>query len=436
MIPPTKDESILIIGAGCFGVSTAYHLLRRGYTGVTVIDRAASVPAPDAASNDINRIVRTSYADKFYSELARAAIASWKDEKWGDTYHESGVLVLGASAAGGASSYADEAYENDRALGASVQEFADGAALRAAFPAQVHTAQFEECAGYLNRDGGWANAGQGLALLIDEVQTLGGTIIPGKNVSKIIRAPASGRSIGVQCDDGTVFNASLIVLATGSWTPYAFREQLDLGRMCLATGQCIATIQLSAEEGDIYRACPVVLDFKSGFYVFPPNKDNILKLAIHAAGYTYFGEGNSTISTPRTITTDPSRGLHIPKAALQELRANLKNVYPDLAEKTFLGTRLCWYNDSPDSDWVISRYPKDDSLILATAGSGHAYKFLPVIGGLIADLVEDKLSAQLTAKFSIERKITQVDTSRSGEVQALDLTELNTPEDLQFRPIS
>lgn len=144
--------------------------------------------------------------------------------------------MLGASAAGGATSYADEAYENDRALGASVQEFADGAALRAAFPAQVPTAQFEGCAGYLNRDGGWANAGQGLALLIDEVQALGGTIIPGKNASKIIRAPESGRSTGVQCDDGTVFNASLIVLATGSWTPYAFHDQLDLERMCLATG--------------------------------------------------------------------------------------------------------------------------------------------------------------------------------------------------------
>ena len=63
-------------------------------------------------------------------------------------------------------------------------------------------------------------------------------------------------------------------------------------------------------------------------------------------------------------------------------------------------------------------------------------QFLPVIGRLIADLVEDKLGAELTAKFSIDRKITQADHSRSGQDQALDLTELNTPEDLQFRPIS
>lgn len=34
-------------------------------------------------------VVRSSYADKFYAELAREAISSWKDrEKWGDAYHE------------------------------------------------------------------------------------------------------------------------------------------------------------------------------------------------------------------------------------------------------------------------------------------------------------------------------------------------------------
>jgi glycine/D-amino acid oxidase-like deaminating enzyme len=32
------------------------------------------------------------------------------------------------------------------------------------------------------------------------------------------------------------------------------------------------------------------------------------------------------------------------------------------------------YNDSPDGDWVIGKHPSDDSIILATAGSGHAYK--------------------------------------------------------------
>ena len=52
---PQKNEKIVVVGAGCFGVSTAYHLLQRGYMDITILDRSTTLPAPDAASNDINR---------------------------------------------------------------------------------------------------------------------------------------------------------------------------------------------------------------------------------------------------------------------------------------------------------------------------------------------------------------------------------------------
>jgi len=106
-----QHQRVIIIGAGCFGLSTAYHLLIRGYTNITILDRSTVLPAPDASSNDINRsecplsdievcmiylfmipafvVVRSSYNDKFYAELAREAINAWKDRRfWGDTYHE------------------------------------------------------------------------------------------------------------------------------------------------------------------------------------------------------------------------------------------------------------------------------------------------------------------------------------------------------------
>ena len=53
------DSQILIVGAGCFGLSTAYHLLKRGYKNITMIDRAAALPAADAASTDINKSMFT-----------------------------------------------------------------------------------------------------------------------------------------------------------------------------------------------------------------------------------------------------------------------------------------------------------------------------------------------------------------------------------------
>ena len=111
----SRNEPVVIVGAGCFGLSTAYHLLQRGFTDVTVLDRSERLPAPDAASTDLNKsertssyffqniltieplgpslfitkVVRTCYSDIFYTQLARDAIQEWKKtDDWGDTYRE------------------------------------------------------------------------------------------------------------------------------------------------------------------------------------------------------------------------------------------------------------------------------------------------------------------------------------------------------------
>ena len=51
-----KEETVLIVGGGCFGISTAYHLLKRGFKSVTVVDRSNVLPAPDAASTDLSAL--------------------------------------------------------------------------------------------------------------------------------------------------------------------------------------------------------------------------------------------------------------------------------------------------------------------------------------------------------------------------------------------
>ena len=51
----SSKPTVVIVGAGVFGLSTAYHLLERNYTEVTVLDRAEHLPAVDAASTDMNK---------------------------------------------------------------------------------------------------------------------------------------------------------------------------------------------------------------------------------------------------------------------------------------------------------------------------------------------------------------------------------------------
>lgn len=134
--------------------------------------------------------------------------------------HRSGVLVLGFSED---EAYADKAYRNDLLLGATLTQVADTEAIRSAFPSKVPTATFENISGYLNKEGGWADAGQGVAILIDKVISLGGKILPGKPVRRITRNN-DGKTNGVECQDGTFYEAVTVIIATGSWTPSTFPD--------------------------------------------------------------------------------------------------------------------------------------------------------------------------------------------------------------------
>lgn len=84
---------------------------------------------------------------------------------------------------------------------------------------------------------------------------------------------------------------------------------------------------------------------------------------------------------------------------------------------------------------MIGRYPSDPSLFLATGGSGHAYKFLPVIGKVVADAIEGSLDPAVAKKFAVDRDCAQMSLARwslgglMGESQ-LDIAGLCNPEDL------
>ena len=67
---PDKDDPISILGGGAWGLSTALHLHRQGYTDITVFDRAEQIPSPHSAAFDLNKIVRAEYEDPFYTERA------------------------------------------------------------------------------------------------------------------------------------------------------------------------------------------------------------------------------------------------------------------------------------------------------------------------------------------------------------------------------
>ena len=70
------QQTVVVAGAGVFGLTAAMELRSRGYA-VTVVD-PGPVPHPLAASNDVSRMIRMDYGDdKLYSDLGAEAIDGW-----------------------------------------------------------------------------------------------------------------------------------------------------------------------------------------------------------------------------------------------------------------------------------------------------------------------------------------------------------------------
>lgn len=135
--------------------------------------------------------------------------------------------------------YASKAYTNDVALGARTIKFSSGDAMRTVFPNSVKTGSALDGAfGYVNFDSGWAFATRGIEMLTSRVIALGGKVMGGKSVTGLIR-PDGGRTSGVTLADGSSISASLVVIASGSWTASTFWRDLpdlDDKQQFLSTG--------------------------------------------------------------------------------------------------------------------------------------------------------------------------------------------------------
>jgi len=93
----TIAASILIVGSGVFGLSTAYALAQRDAfknTSITLLERL-DFPAPDAASIDSSRIIRPDYADPAYAALMAEAHPHWRGSFGAEgRYSEAGLCLV------------------------------------------------------------------------------------------------------------------------------------------------------------------------------------------------------------------------------------------------------------------------------------------------------------------------------------------------------
>jgi sarcosine oxidase/L-pipecolate oxidase len=58
---------------------------------------------------------------------------------------------------------------------------------------------------------------------------------------------------------------------------------------------------------------------------------------------------------------------------------------------------------TPTADFLIAPHPRISGIHLATGGSAHAWKFLPIIGDHVVDSIEGSLPQELVEKWAFQR---------------------------------
>ncbi|KAK6534507.1 hypothetical protein TWF281_005824 [Arthrobotrys megalospora] len=331
-----------------------------------------------------------------------------------------------------------ESYKNMKAqadalgVGESVRCLDDKDAIREA----MKTGGVTGSKGYINPFSGWADAQaamvwvreqckkrQNIKLVEGEVEMLWVKKLSETEEGGEGQVVGTRKVEGVVMKNGDMLSADITVLAAGAWSP----GLLDLAGRAVATGQVMAYVDVSEEEERELRDIPVTLDLSNGMFVFPP-RGGVMKIARHAFGYVNSTVGEDwekageevVVSTPVTGVSLP--GVRIPKEDEDILEKGLGEMVPRLKGREFKKTRLCWYTDTPTGDFIVSYHPTIDRLFLATGGSGHAFKFLPVLGEKVADGIEGKLEEGLRQlwKFRdpVEGPVVTYDGSRNGTERA------------------
>lgn len=361
----SKNESILIVGAGVFGLSTALELNRRGYTNITVVDRYAP-PAIDGSSVDISRIIRIDYADPVYCQMAAEAYKGWTTE-YRDQYHESGFALLSETPS---NDWIAKSKATVLSNGRTVEDLDDATELLKSYP--NIQAQLSGLSGYLNRLGGWADAAGSIQKLASKCSVAGISIISGPCGTVTSLRREGSRVVGVNVLGGGSISASQVIVSTGAWT----NQLLDVAHAASSSGQPVGFIQLTAEEARPLEFTPVMINMSTGLFIFPPTPgSHILKIARHGFGFanevTVHDDGVArTISSPKRDTSNASTG-YIPDDADEALRDGLRRFCPKFADRPWMNSRLCWYTDTPKGDFIIDHHPNFQGLFVATGGAGQ-----------------------------------------------------------------
>jgi monomeric sarcosine oxidase len=371
---------VIIVGGGVMGCAAAAFLSRR--RAKVLLLEAGRIGGTQGSSHGRSRIIRMAYGAPHYIDLCRAAYRSWRaleDEAGELLFYVTGGVDIATPGIG----------TWDRARSAMIDsgvafEQLDHDEMRRRFP------QFrapESAQVLFQPDAGVLHADACLSALSAVARRNGARLEEGVTVTVV---DATRHDVRVTTEAGT-FRADSLVLAAGARMP----------QLLAMTGSSLP-LTVSIEQVAYFRPHDTA-SFTAGrfplFIVhfadgrlgsgFPLIRDPGLKLMLE----------HKRSAAPGSLqrdagSADPER--------IEALRRHALQYLPGLTGE-ILGSATCRYTLTPDEDFVLDRNPDNPRVVVASACSGHGFKFGALFGEALADLALGLQPAIDLSRFQMSR---------------------------------
>jgi len=378
--PDSSDSSVqprpdvLVVGAGLFGLATAYHLARAGKS-VTVVDSGTAASGTTAAGAgfvglwaagyawywNTSELALEQYGIDFYRELATTADI---------TLRETGNVWLSTTEEGYRDHILPFATHALKPEGARLLDPTEAAALVPGLDATAVTG------GFFHPLGIQISAPDAGLALAEAARAAGATIVENTPIASV--EVTDGRATGVRTTSGELLEASTVVLAAGSWT----NELLAPFGRTLPFARVIASRLTTPDYGQ--ASIPtLMLPELSGLWVRE-----------HRGGLTY-GSGvgyealrvNNTPAERRPQRTDL---IDTMRAELAPIISRLLPGAADAAEQTEWTQGVVSY--TADRRFLAGAVPEVADLFVVAGDNESGVTHGPGLGRLVAELIVSGVS--------------------------------------------
>ncbi|XP_061136038.1 peroxisomal sarcosine oxidase isoform X1 [Syngnathus typhle] len=378
----------IVIGAGIQGSFTSYQLVKRKRK--TLLLEQFTLPHTRGSSHGQTRIIRKAYEEDFYTQMMGESYELWAEmerEAGVKLYRRTGLLVMGPE---NSRRYRDFKSTLEKNKISMVVLTSDN------FNQHIPNVILADGDGALvDTTAGVLYADRALKVAQEQFQKLGGVIKDQEKVTDI----KPGLTVTVSTSEG-VYQAKGLVITAGPWTSKLLANiDLHLPLEVVRINVCYWKEKIP-ESYHVKKRFPCFIltegeEAKEDIYGLPSNEyPDLMKICYH--------DGSETDPDQRDKKTEG--------ADIDILRCYIARSFPGLIPEPAV-IESCLYTKTPDRHFVLDRHPAYGNIVIGAGFSGHGFKFGPVIGKLLCELILGEVPSYDLAPFQISRFQTNIKSS-------------------------